>query len=281
MTTSDWLTQPEPCLELVTRLTALGAAVCAGEFIAMRRMFANDGLLGWPLLRQFSRLSGDGLLARALEACFGNPGILVVFWAWLLVALSLATVPSHLFWRPVAVTFLFIVHMLLNVRHFSIATTGADRLRLVTLGALTLREMAPDSELLSCMTLLFIGANCVLAYFVAGLYRLASVAWRTGRGLSHGLRLPLSGDEAIAGWLESHPRIDQLLTWGVEALEIGFPLTLLGGPVTVLPGLVLFLLMHLLIGHLMGLSRFLWAFPAAYPAVVYTSVKLHSWLFHS
>lgn len=267
------------CLELVTRLTAWSTALCAGEFLVARRVFANDAEAGWPLLRRRSRLRGEGLVARGLGVIFRSPGILALFWVWLLVALALVVTPRQPQAWAAGVTVLFVIQILLNVRQFPIVAIGGDRLRMVVLGALTLRELTPDSEWVARAVLVFIGGYCVATYCIAGLSRLGLQPWRDGTGLGLVLRHRLMGDARLAAWLTRHAAVGRGLTWGVEVFEIAFPLALLGGPVTMVPALGAALLMHLAIGHFMGLSRFVWAFLAAYPAVIYTSVQVQAAVF--
>lgn len=279
MSLPDWLVQPAVCVELVMRLTAISTALCAAEGIAACSHYANDAVLGWPLLKQRSRLHGDGTVAALLGVVFRHPGIIVMHWVWLLAALVLFFTTSHPVIRPAALFVLFVIQALVHVRQFCVALVGGDRMRLLLLGALTLREIAPDGELATRATLLFIGANCTLAYFVAGLYHLPMAEWRAGRALIGVLRHPFYGDPKAADWLARHLWVCRTLTWGALVLEAGFPLALLGGAQTMMPALAATLLMHLAIGHLMGLPRFVWAFLAAYPAVIFTSTQVHDWLF--
>lgn len=279
MTCPACFTEPGACLELVTRLTAWSTVACGAEFLAAHRAFANDGIAGWPLLERRSRLRGyGGWVARGLGVMFRSPGILVLFGVWLGLGLVLVGAPRQWPGWGLGVGVLFVIQLLINVRQFPIVAMGGDRLRMVVLGALTLRELVPESEWVARMTVFFIGANCVLAYFVAGVGRLRVKPWREGTGLTLVLRHRLMGDAGLAAWLTRHTAVGRLLTWGVEVFEIGFPLALLGGPVTMVPVLGAALLMHLAIGHFMGLARFVWAFLAAYPAVVFTSIKVRDWL---
>lgn len=279
MSLPDWLVQPAACVEMVTRLTGVSAALCAAEGIAARRHYANDAVLGWPLLKRRSRLHGDGPVTALLGVVFRHPGVIVMHWVWLLVAITLCFFTSHPVIRPAALFVLFVIQALVHLRQFCLAMVGGDRMRLLLLGALTLREIVPDGELATQATLLFIGANCTLAYFIAGLYHLPMAEWRAGRALIGVLRHPFYGDLKAAECLTKHPWVCRTLTWGALALEAGFPLALLGGARTMMPALAATLLMHLAIGHLMGLPRFVWAFLAAYPAVIFTSVQVQGWLF--
>lgn len=280
MNLPDWLAAPLPCVNTVMHLVAASTFLCAAETIAARSLLRNDALAGWPQLKRFARISPNGRAMTLLGSILKAPGIIIIHWVWLGAALALPMASSHPWLRPVLVWALFGVQALIHLSHLTITVYGGDRMRLVILGALALRELAPESEPVARMTLFFIASNCTLAYFVAGYYRLPLAEWRSGRAMAIILRHPLFGDPPLAEWLTRQAGVTRLLTWAVLVLEVGFPLALLGGAHTIVPALVATLLMHLAIGHLMGLSRFVWAFLAAYPAVIYTSEQVRDWLFH-
>ena len=89
-----WLHEPQACVELVTRLAGLSVAVSALEWWVARRAFADDAVLGWPLLRQRSRLRGDGGVVRSLDTLFGAQG----FAALPAVTIILAAATWHCCW---------------------------------------------------------------------------------------------------------------------------------------------------------------------------------------
>lgn len=267
-----WLHDPAACVELVVRLVAVSSACSATESLVARRVFADDALLGWPLLRSRSRLVGDGPVARALGALFAERGILWLHGARLLAVGLLLGMTHHDFLRPATLFVLFVAQCFLHLRQFGVAIIGGDRMRMLVLGALTLRELAPESALATKSALWFIAGQCALAYCTSGILKWQRTPeWRNGTAVGLLLRAEFLGDVGIAAWLTAHSGVNRAATWGVLALEVLFPLALLGGP----PVAVLFVggafLMHLGIGHFMGLAPFLWAFLASYPAVLFTS----------
>lgn len=78
MTDLAWLHDPWACVELTTRLAGVSVAFSAAEWLAARRAFADDAILGWPLLRQRSRLRGDGPVAQWLGGMFRARGFTAV-----------------------------------------------------------------------------------------------------------------------------------------------------------------------------------------------------------
>lgn len=280
MTGGSWLDDSQACVELVTRLAGVSVAISAAEWLVARRVFSDDAVLGWPLLRRRSRLRGDGGVARALGMLFGERGFAVLQAARLLAGLTLMFLFAHPAARPAALFVALVAACLTNLRQFGLGVIGGDRMRLCVLGALTLRELAPDSQLAAQATLWFIAGQCALAYVTSGLLKLwRTPEWRNGSAVGLLLRAKFMGDAGLAAWLLAHPEGNRVLTWGVLALEVGFPLALLGGPPVTAGFVAGAFLMHLGIGHFMGLAPFLWAFLASYPAVLFASQAVGEFLF--
>ena len=273
-----WLHDLGACVELVARLVAVSAACSATESLAARRVFADDALLGWPLLKKRSRLPGDGPVARAFGVLFPEAGILWLHTARLVAAGLLLGMAHHDLMRPASLFVLFVAQCFLHLRQFGVAIIGGDRMRMLILGALTLREFAPESALATKAALWFIAGQCALSYCTSGLLKWWRTAeWRNGTAVGLLLRQEFLGDTCVATWLTSHPGLNRAATWGVLALEVFFPLALVSG----LPVSAVFVasafLMHLGIGHFMGLAPFLWAFLASYPAVLFVSEQVRGW----
>lgn len=279
MTDPAWLRDPWACVELVTRLAGLSVAVSAAEWLAARRAFAEDGVLGWPLLRLHSRLRGDGPVAHALGAAFDARGFAALQVVRLLAGLALLVFAPHEFLRPAALFLATVAAALTNVRQFGVSAMGGDRMRLLVLGALTLRELAPDSGPAVRATLWFLAGQCALAYCVSGVLKFRrSPEWRNGTALALLLRQEFMADHRLGDWLWARPAANRAVTWAVLALEVFFPLALLGGVPMATVFIAGVLLMHLGIGQFFGMALFIWAFLATYPAVLFTSAQARRWL---
>lgn len=274
----DWLVHPMACIEMVTRLAALSTILAATEVLAARKDFACEPGLAWDNLKRFSRLPAEGRLEALLGVVFRYPGYMALHWVWLLAAVGLAFSLTHPVLRPGLLYLVFVIQALISLRQCSIINFGCDKMRLLLLGALALREIVPDGELLARATLFFIGGQGVLAYFTAGAFHQRLSEWRRGEATVCVLRHPLYGDPLAAEALARHLVVSRLLTWGVSVLEIGFPLALLGGVQTMLPALAGTLLMHVLLGYLSGLPQFVWAFLASYPALLFMSEQVRKYI---
>jgi hypothetical protein len=112
-----------------------------------------------------------------------------------------------------------------------------------------------------------------LSYFIAGAVKLQNPDWRSGRALASFVG---SGRYGTPAWLvraiSTGPR-PALAAWGVMAFEGGFPLALVS-PAVAAALLALGVLFHLGNAAVFGLNRFLLAWLAAYPSLLYFSAAL-------
>lgn len=274
MTDLAWLRDPLACLELTTRLVGLSVALSAVEWLMARRAFAEEAILGWPLLRRNSRLNPAWPGVGALQGLFRARGFAALQVLRLLAGLALLSLVAHPALRPASLFLATMAACLTNLRQFGVGVIGGDRMRLCVLGALTLRELAPTSALAAQATLWFIAGQCALAYGTSGLLKWRrNPEWRRGRAVGLILRQECMGTSRFVTWINCCAGVNRTITWSVLALEVLFPLALLGG----LPMASVFVagafLMHLGIGHFIAMPSFLWAFLSAYPAVLFASVQ--------
>ena len=268
------------CVDITIRLVGLSSLLSALENLAAKRHFSDDAILGWPVVKRRSRLRGHDFLAKVAEVSFQGRGYVGMQFLRTAAAAVLIVFAGHPLARPAGLLVLLAINLLTHVRHFGLAGTGGDRFRLVLIGALALRELAPSSEAAAYATLGFIAGQCALAYFVAGLAKVNKPEWQRGTALAILLRSPLMGDPIVSAWLNKNRLACRALTWGVLALEVTFPVALIGGTHVAFFFVIAAWAMHLAIGQLMGLAPFVWAFLAGYPAVLLISGQISKNLFH-
>ncbi|MEM1139686.1 MAG: HTTM domain-containing protein, partial [Pseudomonadota bacterium] len=78
--------------------------------------------------------------------------------------------------------------------------------------------------------------------------------------------------EAHRDWAQ-RPRVLFLMAWLIIIFELIFPLALLSQPLLI-AALVLAAVFHLANGVLFGLNRFIWAWIASYPSVLWLQNRI-------
>ncbi|MFI1106139.1 hypothetical protein [Streptomyces melanogenes] len=113
-------------------------------------------------------------------------------------------------------------------------------------------------------------AQVTLSYFIAGMAKLVSPVWRDGTCLSLILSTGSYHAPRLAALLHRLPALGKAMAWSVMLFEVAFFALIL------LPGtglwcvLAMGIAFHVGVAVTMGLTTFVFAFAATYPAVVFT-----------
>lgn len=149
---------------------------------------------------------------------------------------------------------------------------GSDKMGLLILYCLTLARWLPDGPAQE-IAFGYLGLQLTLSYFISGQVKIVNPDWRSGQALKEVFAYsayPVSEDLRK---LAERPRLLWLASWAVIIFELMFPLTLLH-PYALYPALVLTASFHLANACLFGLNRFVWAWIAAYPSIVWMQARL-------
>lgn len=240
---------------------AIAAAVAALELLWVRRVMADDGAFGWPVLRR--ELAGAPAWLRGVA-----DRVLAYRSTCAVLALQLAAALA-LPWcaHPALPWVVFACSLAISIRFRGAYNGGSDAMLLVVMLALGLARSAPGSRLATA-GLAYAAAQLMLSYFVAGIAKLRDPAWRAGRAMALLMALPTYRVPAWLGAVIARPPISALASWSVLGFECGFPLAFSRPSVCtalVISGAVF----HLGNAIVFGLDRFLWTWLAAYPALLY------------
>lgn len=148
---------------------------------------------------------------------------------------------------------------------------GADKMLLLTLSCLALVHTLP--RFWSEMALSYLAVQLVLSYAISGWVKAINPEWRRGQALADVFRIsgyPVS--EGLRG-LAHAPRLMRLGSWGVIGFELAFPLAL-ASPTLLAPALCVAAVFHTANACLFGLNRFLWAWLAAFPSLIWFQERL-------
>lgn len=237
-----------------SRVASLAAAIAALELIVVHRAWSERGVYAWSVLRREYSPFG----ARVAGLAFSTQGMWLVLGAQLASALALPWL-AHPAWPWLA----FATTLAVAVRFRGSYNGGSDSMLLVVLLGLSIaRSSAPE------VGLGYIAAQLVLSYVLAGIAKLREPRWRDGTALAMLVALPSYGvPPALVAWL-SQPALSRLAGYALLAFECGFPVALVD-PTACRVFLVLAALFHLGNSIVFGLNRFLWAWVAAFPALLF------------
>ena len=144
---------------------------------------------------------------------------------------------------------------------------GSDRMGLLVLYCLTLAHALPPG-LGREAAFGYLALQVVLSYLISGQVKLVNSDWRLGKALRDVFAYsayPVS--EGLRGFA-ARPRLMWVMSWAVVLFELAFPAALLH-PDLLIAALLVALAFHLANACLFGLNRFVWAWLAAYPSLIW------------
>jgi hypothetical protein len=144
---------------------------------------------------------------------------------------------------------------------------GSDRMTLLALACISIARLAPSPHAAE-LALGYLALQLLLSYFVSGVAKLASAEWRAGRALIELFAVSsYPASESLRG-LARYPRALALLGYATLFFELAFPLALVDARALAV-ALVAAASFHLANAALLGLNRFVWAWLAAFPALIW------------
>jgi hypothetical protein len=255
------LPNPEPssALDLAARIASLGVAISGLELLSIRREFETGGLFSSgttaPFRQLSSRLSANSLLVPLLLTLQVS-GALAIFFVGLSSGWSALCLLASSF-SLVAARWL---------RQFG--GDGAEQMGVIVLAAAICGVCPWPSESRVRIAVAFVAAQVSLSYVTAGIAKLMSPMWRSGRALPAILMTHDHGVAWASACLHAWPTVALLLGWAVIVFECLFPLLILGPGWLCAATLIGGLIFHVGCALLMGLNSFIWSFIATYPCVL-------------
>jgi hypothetical protein len=243
-------------LRLTELLAALAVVQGTLELLARRAALADDGTWRWSTLAPELRGLGPVLAYR--------PFLAVLALRLVAAALLLAGV------RGAVAPVLWVTSLLVNLRFRGTTNGGSDMMLMVVLSALVVAHLGAGSEVLVRAALLYVAAQGVMSYFIAGVAKLGSPAWRDGTAVARLLATPHFGVPSALALALDAPGRRRLAAWGILAFECVVPLALLA-PHAMLVYVVLAALFHVVNAWAFGLNRFLLVWSATWPAMMFAS----------
>ena len=161
--------------------------------------------------------------------------------------------------------------MLISLRWRGSFNGGSDFMTLIVLMGLGLASLFPNHLLMGVGCLWYIALQTCTSYFISGLVKLKRANWRQGKALTGFIRLSIYEPGPFVKWFLESPKISLRISWVLILFECSFPLALLRFDLA-LAYVSFGFLFHLANFYIFGLNRFLFAWLATYPALLFAAV---------
>nr|WP_232838375.1 alpha/beta fold hydrolase [Streptomyces geranii] len=249
------------------RLAAVSSLQSSLEYLTQRKDIEKGGMNDWEVARQY--LAGAGPLTRRLvDGVSGVRTTTALHAVRSAVAVGML-LPGDSRWRGAGNLFLGASSAVLSPRHHY-GGDGSDQVATLVQLATGAARLVPSLAAKDAL-LWYAALQANLAYAVSGWVKLFGKPWRDATALGGVMRTRTYGHDGMFRWTQEHPRTAKALTHGVLALECLFPLAYARGGTLTRSMITSAATFHVANGYLMGLGRFVTAFPAFHPLVAYTS----------
>ncbi|MFJ3169696.1 alpha/beta fold hydrolase [Streptomyces roseus] len=254
-------------LGISERLSALTTLSSSLEYLNQRKHLEPGGLNDWDIMKK-SPESTNPVIRKISNAVAHREVTLALHAARAAVGVGML-LPGNSRWRGAGSLFLGGTTCLLAARH-RYGTDGSDQVATLVQGATGLARLSRSTQTQDAL-LWYVALQANLSYAASGWVKLLGERWRDASALPGVMRTRTYGSEKIYRLTQRHPKTSKYVQHGVLALECLFPLVHLAGGRLTRPVLASAASFHVANGFIMGLGRFMTAFPSMHPMVAYTT----------
>jgi hypothetical protein len=250
-------------------LAAAGVFIGAAEYLAIRSEFRGSGIFSGRIhvlnfLRVPRHLKG---LHRAIHSYGGAM-------AGHSVGMGLALllfVPLDMRVYSLILLSLFLIQLQAFYQN-GFGCDRSDQMLLLMVAALGVAYAFQLKGPGAWIALWFIAAQAVLSYATAGISKLISPVWRSGRSLILIFNTASYGSREVSRWLTRVPTLGFAGSWMVIIFECAMPLALVAPKRIMISMLVIAGVFHVGCAMTMGLNGFVWAFLSTFPVLYLCNV---------
>lgn len=240
------------------------------EFFLLKREFGKNGLFAWQALKM-KQVPQHLSFIRLLDVFCKDRVFLALLAVSTVLSIAMLFIRSgqvgRILFMPV-----FFSNLVIGYRN-RFGWDGSDKFITILNFCLLFIFLFPGSAIIQKATLIFICAQVLLSYAVAGISKLFSKTWTKGLPLKDIFSTKMYRNEWILIFLKTiGEKGSKALVWMIILFQLLFPLSLFLPLNLFWVFIILGLLFHFINVLLLGLNRFFLAFLAAYPAVIH--VKL-------
>jgi hypothetical protein len=255
-------------LRFVVGIAGVGAALSAAQDLASAAESSGTGLMSWTVISAVPKRRISDVIGRRVMPWSRYRWVLLAKLAFGVLAPFTAAGPRL---GCALVATVLAASVMVTLLRSGYGLDGADQMSFIALvsGAAGM-ILGPDTAAAN-VVLAFLAAQLALSYLVAGIAKLVSAEWRNGIGLQGVFSTASYGNRRLADFAGSHPHWVRLVALATIAFECLFVFVFLAPTQVVLFVVIVGLSFHVMIAVTMRLNTFLFAFAAAYPALIFVT----------
>lgn len=249
------------------RLAALSSLSSSLEYLSQRRSFEPGGLNDWEIMKKTPE-SRVPAIQKMTNAVSGRKTTLAIHASRVACSIGML-LPGNSKWRAAGNLYLGVTTTVLQARH-RYGTDGADQVA-TQVQAVTGLARLPVSPQVKDALMWYLAIQANMSYAASGWAKMAGTMWRDGSALPGVMRTRTYGWERAYRLTQRFPRASKITQHSVLAMECLFPVVYLAGGKLTRPMIAAAGSFHVANAFVMGLGRFMTAFPAMHPMVAYTT----------
>ncbi|MEU3554364.1 alpha/beta fold hydrolase [Streptomyces fragilis] len=249
------------------RLAALSSLSSSLEYLSQRRSLDPGGLNDWEIMKKNPE-SRVPAIQKLTNAVSGRRVTLALHGARVACSVGML-LPGNSKWRAVGSLYLGATTTLLQARH-RYGSDGADQVA-TQVQAVTGFARLSDSPQVKDALMWYLAIQATMSYAASGWVKMAGTKWRDGSALPGVMRTRTYGWERVYRLTQRYPRTSKATQHAVLAMECLFPVVYLAGGRLTRPMIGAAGGFHVANAFVMGLGRFMTAFPAMHPMIAYTT----------
>lgn len=256
-------------LTAAEQISATTHLISSLEILAAERDRCEGGLNNWQHARD-NYAGQSPRVRKALDVIAEPRNTRIIHGARAVAAASLLLPGTPHRQRAAANGFLALTSVLTYPRH-TYGTDGSDQLSFLVQMVSTVARLGHRRPEIVDACLWYMALQSTLSYAVSGYVKVVSPLWRSGQALPGIMRTETYGDGRAYELIKRYPKASKAVAHGVLAMECAFPAVFLARGRLAPAILAAAGSFHLVNARVMGLGRFVWAFLATYPAVLYAT----------
>jgi hypothetical protein len=256
------------CYKATTLVLSFGLFISALEDIKTWPIFSHTGLLSWKISKLAAKKRPIVFFSKFLNLILEERFFKISLYLRLYGSLLLFIFAVFSIFHPFLFVLLCFLMLLITLRN-SYGLDGGYQMYLMILIGLSLGTASKIGSPVSLICLIFIAGQLVISYFIAGLNKLISPFWRKPHALILIFSTKTYGHKFFYQLFTKHFFLALAVTWSVVLTETFFFTIFFLSPDYALLICAIGFSFHVFNAIFMGLNDFLFAFAAAYPALLF------------
>lgn len=195
---------------ITTVFFTLSIIITSLEYLAIGKEFSEKGVFSWKILSTSESFQRN-VLFKKLDFLFDYKAVIFLHLLKLL-GVILFFISSNYIIKSVSITTVTLCLTIFSIRNI-FGNDGADQMQFIISISLFFAFYC-DNEFVYKISLWFIAIQSIISYVIAGIAKLSSKKWRTGKAVLQIMNTRTFGNQKIANVLSSAPNyINMILNW--------------------------------------------------------------------